>query len=175
MCGWRTLPTYLCACVKIQLVHVHILLNHVTSSISASWRICYLFCSFARKGSQEKTLRIGSPPSGKYLWATSTPERHPFAFSRPPYVSVSVQFSLRLILPCCCFEAAHCSGCWTIASRVSGLSVVSTHVQWRRERKFFSSGSNRFQSPPACTHARTDNCNLKPHLYVGLNLCQDPR
>ena len=60
---------------------------------SASWRIHYLSCSFVRKGSQEKTPGIASPPSGKDLWATLTPECHPFAFSRPSYVHVSVHNS----------------------------------------------------------------------------------
>ena len=89
MCGRRPLPTYLCACAENKLAHVHILPNHVTLS--------------SCKGSQKKTLRIESPPS---LWATSTSECHPFAFSRPP--CVSVLFSL-LILPCRFFEAAHFS------------------------------------------------------------------
>ena len=74
---------------------MHILPIHVTVNQLAK-KIRYLSCSFARKGSQEKTLRIGWPPSEMHLWVTSISECHPFAFSRLPYVSV--QFSL--ILPC---------------------------------------------------------------------------
>ena len=37
----------------------------------------WLSCTFARKGSQEKALRIESPPSGKHLWTTANLARLP--------------------------------------------------------------------------------------------------
>ena len=60
---------------------------------------------FARKGSQEKMLRIESPPPGKDLRTTLTPEIRSFAFTRPIYVSVH----FNLILPRRPFEAAYFS------------------------------------------------------------------
>ena len=52
-----------------------------------------------------------------------------------------------------------------IASRISGLSVVTSHVQRCRERKLFSSGRMASGHLPlvhthACMHTRTDNYNL---------------
>jgi hypothetical protein len=57
------------------------------------------------KGSQEKTLRIESPPYGKHPWTTWTPEPRPIAFTRPAYVSV--RFILTLLRRR--FEAAYFS------------------------------------------------------------------
>ena len=52
-------------------------------------------CSFARKGSQEKTLRVESPLSDKHLWKTVTLESSSFTVTGPPHVSVL----FKLILP----------------------------------------------------------------------------
>ena len=39
--------------------------------------------SFARKGSEEKTLKMESLSSGKHPWTTLTPESHLCAITRP--------------------------------------------------------------------------------------------
>ena len=54
--------------------HVHILTDYVTHSISYTQETRYLCCSFLCKSFQEKTPRIESPPSVKYLCTTSTPK-----------------------------------------------------------------------------------------------------
>ena len=69
------------------------------------------------KGSQEKTLRIESPPSGKHPWRTATLESRSFAITRPPHVSLLFD----LILPAALFKQLTLVYAGIIASCVSGL------------------------------------------------------
>ena len=61
--------------------------------------------SFARNGSQEKTLRIESPLSEKHSWTTATLESNSFAVTRPQHVSLLFD----LILPRRHFQVAYFS------------------------------------------------------------------
>ena len=54
--------------------HVHILDWSCDSVNLLARETTQLPYSFTRKDSEEKTLRIKSPPSGKHPWTTSTPE-----------------------------------------------------------------------------------------------------
>ena len=93
-------------------------------------------CSFARKGSQEKTLKIKSPPSGKHLRATSIPKCRSFAFTSQSYVSVH----FNLIFPSVLLKLLILVTARAIASCVNGLSVVTSLVQQCQERQLLSSG-----------------------------------
>ncbi len=87
-------------------------------------------------GSQEKTLKIESPPSEKHLWTTSTPEPHPFVFTSQLYVSVH----FNLILPYHSLKQPTLVAAWAIASCFSGLPIVTSQAQQYRETKPFRSG-----------------------------------
>ena len=109
-------------------------------------------------------LRIESPPSGKHLWAILTPECHPFAFSRPSWKVVQFNLSLprwRFLKQLTLVAAG------AIASRVSGLSVVSPQVQ---RCKRFNSGriaSGHLPLVHTHTHTHTDNYNLSIMIVTG--------
>ena len=103
-------------------------------------------------------LRIESPPSGKHLWAASTPECHPFAFSRPSYVNV--QFC-----PAGFFEAAHFSGCWGHSQPCQWALCCSVPSPVTPRKKPFLA---RVESLPVTSrsYARTDNYNLSITIYI---------